>query len=519
MSASFWLGPYEDQGRPDARYSDGHVWLGPYEDQGRPDARYSDGRVWRGPYEDQGRPDARYSDGRVWLGPYEDQGRPDARYDGDDDGAAAAAAVLLLLGGTAYSESDSSDEEASDFSESYTSGSDEESSSYSYTQGVSVLSSSASTPDFSGLWAVLIAVAILIGIGSSGDIMKIFDSPNRSGSYSQPARSSPASPGAPKEPERVFTLGSTMDEVRLVQGTPDQTYDLSSSYKPEYVAWHYGNSAVVRFLGGRVEGWTRSSVFVEIVLKAKIAPSGPVDENLHSFTVGSSKDEVLFVQGQPDSVETSDTDRWSYGAANVNFGNGRVVSWEHPNHAPLKANNITPERIQTEPPSSTPKSPEKCFTIGSTTDEVRLAQGEPDRTYKGIGGNGKLEGELWHYGQGIPWASVKFLGGRVESWESYQDNPLKAARIVPRGPVDETRQVFTVGSTKEEVLFVQGQPLTIQSRQAYDQTEAERLSGEPTTISSWVYGSTWPYHDYSEVFFRNDKVTRWTIGPVALKAK
>ncbi|MDP2933723.1 MAG: hypothetical protein Q8N81_06385, partial [bacterium] len=49
-------------------------------------------------------------------------------------------------------------------------------------------SSSSSSSDFSGLWAVLIGVAILIGIGSMGDIIKTFNS-SSAGDYSLSARS------------------------------------------------------------------------------------------------------------------------------------------------------------------------------------------------------------------------------------------------------------------------------------------------------------------------------------------
>ena len=53
-------------------------------------------------------------------------------------------------------------------------------------------------------------------------------------------------------------------------------------------------------------------------------PSSPVELNVTYFTVGSTKDVVLVVQGTPD--EFTDT-RWSYGRNIIRFQNGQVVSW------------------------------------------------------------------------------------------------------------------------------------------------------------------------------------------------
>jgi hypothetical protein len=42
------------------------------------------------------------------------------------------------------------------------------------------------------------------------------------------------------------------------------------------------------------------------------------------FTVGSTKDEVLALQGTPTSFNEV---QWSYGLSHVSFQNGRVTSW------------------------------------------------------------------------------------------------------------------------------------------------------------------------------------------------
>ena len=66
----------------------------------------------------------------------------------------------------------------------------------------------------------------------------------------------------------------------------------------------------------------------------KVLPSGPVEGNRDYFTVGSSKDKVLVVQGTPTSL--TDTE-WGYGPSSVYFRNGRVVSWVNYPDTPLKA--------------------------------------------------------------------------------------------------------------------------------------------------------------------------------------
>jgi hypothetical protein len=120
----------------------------------------------------------------------------------------------------------------------------------------------------------------------------------------------PGSP-APVSPKRdYFTVGSTKDEVLAVQGTPDRFTDSSC---------HYGTSDVF-FENGRVKSWDDG--FPK--LKAKLLPSAPVEKR-DFFTIGSTKDEVLAVQGTPNRFTDSS---YHYGTSDVFFENGRVKSWD-----------------------------------------------------------------------------------------------------------------------------------------------------------------------------------------------
>ena len=61
-------------------------------------------------------------------------------------------------------------------------------------------------------------------------------------------------------------------------------------------------------------------------------PNG-ISENGGYFTVGSTMNEVVAVQGTPNSFSEY---RFNYGYSSVSFSNGRVTSWDNSNFNPLK---------------------------------------------------------------------------------------------------------------------------------------------------------------------------------------
>lgn len=104
------------------------------------------------------------------------------------------------------------------------------------------------------------------------------------------------------------------------------------------------------------------------------------------FKPGSTKDEVLAVQGAPDRVSG---ETWWYGTAAVTFAGGRVAGYSNAD-GNLRVR-VLPENPLSLPPSS--------FSIGATKDEVLAVQGTPTR----------LKGETWYYGAD----SIFFSGGVV----------------------------------------------------------------------------------------------------------
>ena len=108
--------------------------------------------------------------------------------------------------------------------------------------------------------------------------------------------------------DSYFTVGSTKDEVVAVQGTPKSLSQWSFSY----------DGSSVGFENDRVIKWYSSP---RNPLKVRIVPARDTP-NKGYFTVGSTKDEVVAVQGTPNSLS-----QWSfgYGGSSVNFENDRVT--------------------------------------------------------------------------------------------------------------------------------------------------------------------------------------------------
>ena len=115
-----------------------------------------------------------------------------------------------------------------------------------------------------------------------------------------------------------------------------------------------------------------------------------------SFTIGSTKKEVINVQGTPDSY----TDKmFRYGLSRVFFQDGRVTDWSNSTYDLLKVNHPAVDTTKT------------YFTIGSTKSEVARIQGTPD----------SYTDKMFRYGL----SRVFFQDGRVTDWSNSTYDPLK----------------------------------------------------------------------------------------------
>lgn len=148
--------------------------------------------------------------------------------------------------------------------------------------------------------------------------------PGRIAAQALPAPGPAASASLPfaqsKLPAGYFTVGSTQADVRRVEGSPAEA---------NHNVWRYGASIVI-FSDGRVVSW---DIRPDSPLKVRLAPSRRPDAGLKVFRVGSTKDEVLVVQGTP--TRLSDT-VWKYGSSSVYFSDGRVTGWDLWSDSPLR---------------------------------------------------------------------------------------------------------------------------------------------------------------------------------------
>ncbi|HZD59991.1 MAG TPA: serine/threonine-protein kinase [Anaerolineae bacterium] len=128
------------------------------------------------------------------------------------------------------------------------------------------------------------------------------------------------------------------------------------------------------------------------------------------FTIGSTKEEVLAVHGEPDNITKADggQETWDYGKSTVTFSDGKVV--EYYNYAGDLSVRLTSKESEEK---------HRYFTIGSKKGEVVAAQGTPDCITRLLGQ------ELWGYGD----SSVTFSGKKVVSC----DNSGHNLRVRPRG--------------------------------------------------------------------------------------
>jgi hypothetical protein len=137
-----------------------------------------------------------------------------------------------------------------------------------------------------------------------------------------PERQAPKSRAAPLKLYSYITVGSTRDEVLDQVGTP------TLSTESKFV---YGRSELY-FKDNSVIGWR---IDPGSPIRVKLWPESSVDTSLDSFTVGSTRDVVLVVQGTPTAFSE---DRFEYGGSQVYFNNNRVTHWRNdPASIPLRA--------------------------------------------------------------------------------------------------------------------------------------------------------------------------------------
>ena len=137
--------------------------------------------------------------------------------------------------------------------------------------------------------------------------------------------------GAPSNPAKYFTIGSTKIEVLDIQGSPN---DIKVDHYLDEEVWEYQEDIYVNEIKfnrstGCVTGWTD----ITGSLKSRIIP-GPNVTTSNFFISGTPKDEVVRLQGTPWLVDCrADIGReiWMYeGGDKVEFSlsSGCVIEWQ-----------------------------------------------------------------------------------------------------------------------------------------------------------------------------------------------
>jgi hypothetical protein len=121
----------------------------------------------------------------------------------------------------------------------------------------------------------------------------------------------------PHVPMPYVTVGLTRDEVISVMGPPASATSSTLRYR----------NAVFFFAHGVVNGWTVDPTLIP--LHVKLWPSGHPDPRITTFAVGSSKNDVIAVQGTPTTLAEN---KLVYGSSEVFLDAGRVIGWND-NHA------------------------------------------------------------------------------------------------------------------------------------------------------------------------------------------
>jgi hypothetical protein len=180
------------------------------------------------------------------------------------------------------------------------------------------------------------------------------------------------------------------------------------------------------------------------------------------FTVGSTRDEVLAIQGEP---TTFNDNYLTYGMSMVMFRDGKVANWNNVD-VKLKARYLTATNL----------IPKDYFTVGSTRDDVLAIEGEPTT----------FNDNYLTYGMSM----VMFQDGKVANWNNV-DVKLKARYLTATNLVP--KDYFTVGSTRDDVLAIEGEPTT--------------------------FNDNYLTYGMSMVMFQDGKVANWNIVDVKLKAR
>ncbi|MCA4809601.1 DnaJ domain-containing protein [Empedobacter stercoris] len=165
-----------------------------------------------------------------------------------------------------------------------------------------------------------------------------------------------------------YSLGSSMQDVINIEGKP-QNIRINEDYNIDIL---YFGSSPVYFIDDSVTGYINSNN-----LKIKVTPKSNYSNKLH-FKIGSTIDEVIFIEGQPEgmfySVENGKLVRvLSYGFEYLIFYNNKLYKYSPIFNSTLK--------FLKEGETEIKKYSKDQFKLGWTDKDLYKKFGKPDSDY------------------------------------------------------------------------------------------------------------------------------------------
>ncbi len=260
-------------------------------------------------------------------------------------------------------------------------------------------------------------------------------------------------PGDSTTVDTVFDIRSHQDDVLRLQGTPTGIkLDPDLPYREEWLScegegWYYGNSIVI-IDDTSVAGWWNTDGNLRI---EDLVPGNNVT-NSTTFTIGSSQDDVLRLQGMPTGIvlyvtEETVFENWYYGDSIVTIDILSVAGWWNTD-GNLRIEDLVPGDNVTN--STT-------FTTGSHQDDVLRLQGMPTATT-----SHDEYTKDWYYGDSR--VGINPTSQCVTGWWNTDGN--LRIDLVPGDNVTNST-IFTTGSHQDDVLRLQGMPTATTSYDEY----------------------------------------------------
>jgi hypothetical protein len=206
----------------------------------------------------------------------------------------------------------------------------------------------------------------------------------------------------------LWHIGSSRGQLLQIQGQPSHTLHYTSQCKEVF----YYNDSRVEVTFGRIAAYNNADNNLKVVPLTAVPTERPVREGW--WSLGSTKDEVLAIQGTPTQVTRRDSLHQHllyYGSSSIEFKHDRVIAYDN-----AAGNlNVTLETLETNEADRGSEQPASPFwTMDSTQEEVTRVQGTPTQIVR----DPTLCQEQLHYGRSI----VEFHNGALQGYYNYDDN-------------------------------------------------------------------------------------------------